>query len=41
VGADLAHEVICIAGLADDLKARLLEQAHEPLPQEQRVLGDY
>ena len=40
VGADLAQQVLGVAGLAGDLEARVLEQAHEALAQQHGVLGD-
>ena len=41
-GRYLAHQVVGVAGLADDLEARLLEQAHHALAQQHRVVGhDY
>ena len=40
VGADLAQQVLGVAGLAGDVEARVLEQAHEPLAQQDGVLGD-
>ena len=40
VGADLAQQVLGVAGLAGDLEARLLEQAGEALAQEDGVVGD-
>ena len=40
VGADLAQQVLGVAGLADDLEAGLLEQAHDALAQQHRVVGD-
>ena len=41
VRADLAQQVGCIAGLRDDLDARLLEQTSHSFPQEQLVVGDH
>jgi hypothetical protein len=41
VGADLAHQVLRVTGLADDVEARLFEQAHETLAQEHGVVGDH
>ena len=38
--ADLAQEVHGIAGLADDLEARVLEQPGDPLAKEGLVLAD-
>ena len=40
VGADLAQQVLPVAGLAGDLEAGLLEQAREPLAQQDGVVGD-
>ena len=40
VGADLAEQVLGVAGLAGDLESRVLEQAHEALAQQHGVLGD-
>ena len=40
MGADLAQQVLGVAGLARDLEARVLEQAHEALAQQHGVLGD-
>ena len=40
VGAHLAQHVLGIAGLGDDLDALALEQAHDPLAQQNRVLAD-
>ncbi len=40
VRADLAHQVLGVAGLADDVEARLLEQADEALAQQHGVIGD-
>jgi len=40
VRADLAQQVLGVAGLCDDLEAGLLEQAHEALAQQDRVVGD-
>ena len=40
VGADLAQQVLGVAGLAGDLEAGVLEQAHETLAQQHGVLGD-
>ena len=40
MGADLADEVLGVAGLADDLEAVLGEQPDDPLAQQHRVLGD-
>jgi hypothetical protein len=38
----LAHEVLGVARLRDYLKSGVPEQARDPLPQEQRILGqDY
>ena len=41
VRADLAHQVLGVAGLADDVEARFLEQARETLAQEHGVVGDH
>ena len=41
VGADLAQQVLGVAGLADDVEARLFEQAHETLAQQHGVIGDH
>ena len=41
VGADLAHQVLGVAGLAHDLEARFLEQAAQALAQEDGVVGDH
>ena len=41
VGADLAQQVLGVAGLAGDLEARLLEQARETLAQQHGVVGDH
>ena len=42
VGADLAQQVLGVAGLGDDLEARLLEQPRDALAQQQAVVGqDY
>ena len=41
VRADLAQEVLRVAGLAGDLEAGLLQQARETLAQEHGVLGDH
>ena len=40
MGADLAQQVLGVARLADDLDARVLEQPHDALAQQDRVLGD-
>ena len=40
MGADLAHQLLRVAGLPDDLHPGLLEQPHDPLAQQHRVLGD-
>jgi hypothetical protein len=34
VGADLAHEVVGVCGLADDVEPALSEQADDPLAQQ-------
>jgi hypothetical protein len=39
VGADLAQQVVGVAGLGDDLEARLAQQPRDPLAQEQAVVG--
>ena len=41
VGADLAQQVLGVAGLARDLEPGLLEQARETLAQEHGVVGDH
>ena len=40
VRVDLAQQVLGVAGLADHVEAPLLEQPHDPLAQEHRVVGD-
>ena len=40
VGADLAQQVLGVAGLGDDLEARLLEQARDALAQQHAVVGE-
>ena len=41
VRADLAHQVLGVAGLADDVEAGLLEQAAQALAQQHGVVGDH
>ena len=41
VGADLAEQVLGVGRLADDLDPGLVEEAGDPLPQQDRVLADH
>ena len=41
MGADLAQEVLAVAGLAHDVEAGIVEQAHRTLAQQHRVVGDH
>ena len=40
VGAHLAQQLVGVAGLADDVEARVLEQARDARAQQHRVLGE-
>ena len=40
VGADLAQQLLGVARLADDLEPRLLQQPHQALAQQGRIVGD-
>ncbi len=40
MGADLAQQILGVAGLADDLHPGVLEQPHDALAQQDRVVGD-
>jgi hypothetical protein len=39
--ADLAEQILAVAGLAGDLEARLLQQPRDSLAQQHRILGDH
>ena len=41
VRADLAEQVLRVAGLPDDLEAGILQQPSDPLAQQHGVVGDH
>ncbi len=41
MGADLAQQVLAVAGLGDDVEAGVVEHAHRALAQQHRVVGDH